>query len=250
MDWTSEQVLTALAPRPAQFHAQIESSNDVALAWLKRGAPAGAVVIADEQTHGRGRMGRSWYAPPGTAIMLSYVLRPPANALARISMLGALAVSDLAEQLGVRDVGIKWPNDVQIGGRKLCGVLPESAWDGDQLAGAVLGIGLNVRIDFSETPFAETAISLERAANQAFDRLTLLRDLLARLDHWSARLESPLLLRRWRERLNMLGCEVSVSAPDGIFTGTAEAVDDGGALLLRLPDGSLKRVIAGDIALG
>jgi BirA family biotin operon repressor/biotin-[acetyl-CoA-carboxylase] ligase len=250
MDWTSEQVLAQLGPRPARYLAQAASSNDLALMWLKEGAPAGAVVIVDEQTRGRGRLGRSWYAPPGTALMLSYVLRPTVSALPRISMLGALAVCELLETLGIPEVGIKWPNDVQIGGRKVCGVLPESAWDGDQLAGVVLGIGLNVRIDFTGTPFAETATSLGHAASQALDRMALLRDLLARLDYWAARVDSPLLLRRWRERLNMLGRLVTVSGPDGMLEGTADAVDEDGALLLRLHDGRLKRVIAGDIALG
>ncbi|MFN8447264.1 MAG: hypothetical protein U0521_01350 [Anaerolineae bacterium] len=105
-------------------------------------------------------------------------------------------------------------NDVQIDGRKLCGVLPEAAWQGETLVGAVLGIGINVRVDFSTTPLAATAISLEDAVG-AVDRLDLLLRLLHRLDDWSARLASDALFERWRERLVMLGRRVTVAGAMG-----------------------------------
>ena len=246
---TGERLQAALAPRAIHYYPQTGSTNDHAMAWLEEGAPAGgSIVITDEQSYGRGRLGRSWYAPVGTALTFSYILRPPANMLTYVGMMGALVVCELAETLGVK-AGIKWPNDVQIDGRKLCGVLPEACWRGAELRGAVLGIGINVRVDFSDTEFADTAISFETAAGSV-DRLELLEHLLERLDYWSLRLNSEALFKGWRSRLAMLGRRVSIQRVDGLVEGTAEAVDRYGALLIRSGSGKLHRMIAGDIALG
>lgn len=244
MDLTAERLHEVLGARPFEFHQRIGSTNDRAMAWLPEGVADGGIVVADEQTRGRGRMARGWYAPSGTALMLSYVLHPSSQALGFAGMMGALAVCEAVDSLGT-SVGIKWPNDVQIDGRKLCGVLPEAAWQGTALLGVVLGIGVNVRVDFSRTPFATTAISLEAVVG-ALDRVDLLLKLLERLDHWSARLASEALFDGWRARLTMLGRSVSISGVEGI----AESVDRQGALLVRAGDGTLRRMIAGDIALG
>lgn len=247
MDLSLERLQNVLKPRRFEFYSQIGSSNDRAVAWLSEGISGGSVVIADEQTQGRGRLGRVWYAPPGTALMISYVLHPSNEAIGYVGMMGALAVCELVESLGAQ-AGIKWPNDVQIDGRKLCGVLPEAAWQGETLLGAVLGVGLNVRIDFRATPFAETAISLEDVVG-GVDRVDLLTRVLERLDLWSAKLTSDELFDSWRSRLVMIGRQVTVANASGMVSGIAEAVDRQGALLVR-DDGGLRRVIAGDIALG
>lgn len=244
MDLTPERLRERLGARPFEYYPQIGSTNDRAMAWLAEGAADGSIVLADEQMQGRGRMQRSWFAPPGTALMVSYILRPPPDALGFVGMMGALTVCEAVESLGAH-AGIKWPNDVQIDGRKLCGVLPESSWQGADLLGAVLGVGVNVRIDFSDTPLAPTAISLEDAAGTV-DRTELLALLLERLDYWSARLASDALFAGWRDRLAMLGQRVSIAGIDGV----AENVDRQGALLVRDSSGALHRMIAGDIALG
>ncbi len=248
-EFTGERLQAALAPRAIHYYQQTGSTNDHAMAWLEEGAPVGgSIVITDEQSHGRGRLGRLWYAPMGTALTFSYILRPPANMLTYVGMMGALVVCELAETLGIK-AGIKWPNDVHVDGRKLCGVLPEACWRGAELRGAVLGIGINVRVDFSDTEFADTAISLETAAGSV-DRLVLLEHLLERLDYWSLRLNSEALYKGWRSRLAMLGRRVSIQRVDGLVEGIAEAVDRNGALLIRSENGVLHRMIAGDIALG
>jgi BirA family transcriptional regulator, biotin operon repressor / biotin---[acetyl-CoA-carboxylase] ligase len=113
-----------------------------------------------------------------------------------------------------------------------------------------LGIGLNVRIEFAGTPFENTAISVQSALKRPIDRLALLTVLLMRIDLWSENLLSDELFEAWKKRLRMLGTRVSVNTPDGLVTGTAENVDEQGALLLRMEHGELRRVIAGDIALG
>jgi BirA family transcriptional regulator, biotin operon repressor / biotin---[acetyl-CoA-carboxylase] ligase len=244
MDLSRERLQAALGQRAFDYYPQIGSTNDRALAWLTEGASAGSIVIADEQTQGRGRMGRAWYAPPGTALMLSYLLRPAPNDLAFVGMMGALAVCETVESFGAQ-VGIKWPNDVQIDGRKLCGILPEASWQDGRLMGALMGIGLNVRIDFSGTLFEQSAVSLETAVGQV-DRVEVLVRLLERLDYWSVRLASDALFDAWRDRLVMLGRRVAIND----ISGLAESVDRQGALLVRDDGGTLRWVIAGDISLG
>jgi BirA family transcriptional regulator, biotin operon repressor / biotin---[acetyl-CoA-carboxylase] ligase len=245
---TAERIQSKLAPRPLRFYEQADSTNDLALDWLRAGAMAGSAVVTDEQVKGRGRLGRTWYTPPGTALILSVVLSPKVEDLGQITMLGAVAIAEMIEHLGTADVGIKWPNDVLLQGKKVSGVLSEAVWNGDKLQGAVLGMGINVRIDFSGTELAGTAISIEPALGHAVDRLDLLDDLLSRVDYWYERLQTSALFDAWKSRLNMLGKMVTVQ--QGTLHGLAESVDQSGALLLRDESGQLHRVVAGDIGLG
>jgi BirA family biotin operon repressor/biotin-[acetyl-CoA-carboxylase] ligase len=246
--FTQTELEKWLTPRPVRFFEQIGSTNDAALEWLREGAPVGAVVVTNDQTGGRGRKGRSWYTPPGSALILSVVLRPELSRVPQVTMLGAVAIYDLLTHLGVADVGIKWPNDVQINGLKVSGVLPEAIWEGSSLLGIALGMGINVSIDFSGTELAQTAISIEPALNRQIDRAGALVYLLARIDYWYARLGSGDVFDAWRERLTTLGKAVVLE--NGAVRGVAERVDAAGALVVRDADGELHRVIAGDIALG
>lgn len=240
MDLSVEHLQAVLGSRPFEYYPQIGSTNDRALEWLREGKPAGAVFVADEQLKGRGRLGRSWFAPPGTALMFSVALRPPQSYLSRVNMLAALSVLEGIQTAGA---ALKWPNDVLLNGRKMCGVLSEAAWEGDRLLGVALGIGLNVRIDFTNTPFEATAISLETVL-PSLNRASLLATILARIDNWVAHIESDDLFANWKARLATLGKPVSVNGLEGI----AEDVDPEGALLVRDQAGVLHRVIAGDIA--
>jgi BirA family biotin operon repressor/biotin-[acetyl-CoA-carboxylase] ligase len=250
MTLTADNIYNALSPRPVRFFERVHSTNDIALDWLREGAPSGAVVIADEQVKGRGRLGRAWYTPPGTALILSVVLRPEPQHLPHLTMMGALAVCELLERLSAEDVAVKWPNDVQLCGKKVSGVLPEVVWKGSQVEGAVLGIGVNVRIDFSGTEFADKAISIEPALGKSVNRLDLLVHLLNRLDDWTSLLGTASLYEAWRRRLKMLGQPVTVTGTDGTIQGVAVDVDEEGALLVRGEGERVHRVIAGDIVLG
>jgi BirA family biotin operon repressor/biotin-[acetyl-CoA-carboxylase] ligase len=249
MDLTTARLQSALRMRPCQYYPTIDSTNERALSLVRDGAPQGSVIVADEQTQGRGRLGRAWFAPPGTALMFSYVMHPRAEALTYIGMMAALSVCETVEALGAKGVGIKWPNDVQIDGLKLCGVLPEAAWQGERLLGVALGIGLNVRVDFAGTPFEGLATSLQDSVGKV-DRANLLARLLERLDYWTPRLESDALYEGWRARLVMLGRPVRVTNGGGTTRGVAEDVERQGALLIRDEGGVLRRVIAGDMYLG
>jgi BirA family biotin operon repressor/biotin-[acetyl-CoA-carboxylase] ligase len=246
MTLTADAVYRALGPRPVRFYERADSTNDLALDWLREGAATGSLVIADEQVKGRGRLGRTWYTPPGTALILSVILRPSALHLPQMTMLGGVALTDTLNHLGAPDVGIKWPNDVQLNGRKVSGILPEAVWEGDKLVGVVLGMGVNVRIDFSGSELAQTAISIEPALGRMVNRLDVLADLLSRIDYWYGRLDT--VFAAWKSRLNMLGKLVTVQ--NAMISGWAENVDEQGALLVKDAKGQSHRVVAGDVALG
>jgi BirA family biotin operon repressor/biotin-[acetyl-CoA-carboxylase] ligase len=261
MELTAENVKAKLAPRwNAVFYERVDSTNDIAMEHLQRNRSflqaqdAGDVIVADEQVKGKGRLDRIWYTPPGTALIVSVILPVKEHDyLPRVTMLGAMAIAEMIENLAAADVGIKWPNDVQVNGKKVSGVLAEANWIPNVVAtrklyGVVLGMGVNVRIDFSGTELENTAISIEPALGTSVNRLDLLVDLMARVDYWYARIGSDELFDAWKSRLNMLGKMVTVQ--HGTIHGLAESVDASGTLLVRDEQDVLHRVVAGDIALG
>jgi BirA family biotin operon repressor/biotin-[acetyl-CoA-carboxylase] ligase len=233
------------------------STNDDAREWAMTGALAGSVVVAEEQTAGRGRFGRAWIAPPGTALLFSVVLRPPPDParIAQVPMAGAVAVIETLRALPRAHpaaIDLKWPNDVHIAERKVAGILSESTWQGEMLQAVILGIGINVRVDFAGTPLAETATSIEPALGIRVDRAALLAALLKSLDRWTARADEEALFAAWRAALTTLGRQVTVrslGAESQVIGGLAVDVAGDGALLLRAGDGTLHRVVAGDVTL-
>lgn len=257
MPLSQESLDAVLGLRPFRFFPQIDSTNDHARAWLLEGAPAGAVVIADEQTTGRGRFQRTWNAPPGTAILMSVILRPEVapSKLGRATMVGAVSVAEAlatVPSLPMEMIGLKYPNDVLLVGRKVAGILAEAVWEGDRLVGVVLGIGLNVRIDFTGTALATAATSIERVTGVSIHRTDLADRLLKRVDHWAARIGERSLFNAWRGRLTTLGQRVSVrlSGDDTwAIQGLAQDVDEEGALIVRDDSGADHRIIAGDVTL-
>ncbi|MCY3782128.1 MAG: biotin--[acetyl-CoA-carboxylase] ligase [Chloroflexi bacterium] len=241
MTLSNDNLLQKLA-RPFRYYRTVDSTNDLAKTWLLQGAPEGAVVIADEQRRGRGRHGRLWHTPPGVALAFSMVLRPDEATLASVHMTGALGVYDLARKIGCDEVSIKWPNDVLVSGKKVSGLLVENVWESDILVGTVLGIGVNVRVDFQDTELRNSAISLESVTHCRLDRVQLICKLLQRIDHWNG-VNTDDVLDTWKNRLNTLGKRVKV---DG-FTGVAFDVTPEGALLVKSDEGEIRQVNAGDV---
>ncbi len=247
-----ETLQKTLGPRPFQFFTTIPTTQDIARDWAAAGAPPGAIVLADEQTAGRGRQGRPWIAPPGSGLMFSLILRPtlPPDRVQRLTMLAGVAVAETLDPLLPGRVALKWPNDVLVAGRKIGGILCEAVWLGDQLDSVIMGIGINVSADFSGTELAEIATSIQAETGHPVDRLTLLADLLRRIDYWFT--QEPALLPHWQRWLQTLGQTVIVypkidhSDP---YTGLAEAVDEDGALWVRLETGERRRVVAADVGL-
>lgn len=233
--------------RHVVYHTSLGSTNALARALLRDGALDGTVVLADEQTQGRGRLGRRWVAPARSGLAISVCLRPARNThLPALSMAAPLAAGDVVRALAGPRCALKWPNDVRVDGAKLCGILLEL----EQLDGAwgvVVGIGLNV----NAAPDLPGASSLAAAMGAPLPREPLVIDLLAALERYVALAEHrpQVLLQLWRERLETLGQRVAARGPDGVLHGLAEDVDAEGALLLRLDDGTLRAVHAGDVTL-
>jgi BirA family biotin operon repressor/biotin-[acetyl-CoA-carboxylase] ligase len=238
--------------RPCRYYTRTGSTNSEAFAWALAGAPDGAIVLADEQTAGRGRLGRTWLAEPGSSLLFSVILRPALapEMLGRVPLLGAVALAECLEGLGLA-ARIKWPNDVQIEGRKVSGILAEAVWQGERLAGVVLGIGVNVRRAALSQAQARAlgAITIEEALGQALDRGRLLRDLRDCRDAWLPRAGDAALLAAWRSRAGMLGRPVTVQQGERMLTGIAQDIDEQGALLVRDAQGTLHRLLAGDVSL-
>ncbi len=244
--------LDQLGTRPYRAFARIGSTNDAALAWAADGAPAGAVVVADEQTAGRGRLGRTWVAAPGSSLLFSMILRPALapEAMPRVALMGAVGLAEVLETMGL-PVSVKWPNDVLVGGRKAAGILGEATWAGDRLAAVVLGIGVNIcrgaLPPAGERPFEAT--TLEDELGDEPDRGEIFLRLLNRLDYWADRQEDPALLAQWRKISATLGRRITVTGDGDRWSGIAEDIDEQGALLLRLENGDRRRVLAGDVTL-
>ena len=232
---------------------EVSSTNDVARALAEEGAGHGEVVIAERQTAGRGRRGRTWISPPGRNLYLSAVLRPdlPPQRAPEITLVASVAVCDAVRRAGV-DAGIKWPNDLLASGRKLAGVLTEMAAEPDRVIWVVLGIGVNLNArpeDFPPELRAEaTSIAIER--DQPAPRALFAAALLKALEEWLDRHADggfgP-VRDAWRARSVTLGRQVRVSAEGRDVAGVAEDIDETGALLVRAGS-RLERVVSGDVA--
>jgi len=237
--------------RSLEVRAETGSTNDDCVALARGGAPAGTVIVADHQTAGRGRRGRRWQAPPGTAVLLSAVLRPrlPAGTIGRLGIAGALAVVEAVWRTTGLATATKYPNDVLLRERKVAGVLPEAHLAGGAIEWAVLGIGINVQRAAVPPELCTQATSLEEHAPPP-GRNALIRALLAALETRLERAESDpdALAAEWRACDVVLGRQVSVAAGTARVEGLATDVDPDGRLLLRLPDGTEQPFAPGEVS--
>jgi len=244
----------------------------VARELAAQGAPEGTLVIADEQTAGKGRLGRRWLAPPGTSLLMSLLFRPrspisdlqsPTSNLhspfsihqaQRLTMICSLAVVEAIEAVTGLAAAIKWPNDIVVQGKKAGGILTELGATGERLDYAVVGLGLNVNLDFGTVEamgeLAATATSLSQELGREVSQLALLWRILENVESRYQRLEAGELPHgEWASRLMTLHNHIVVDTPQGAVEGWAEDVDADGALILRTNCGERQRVLAGDVTL-
>ena len=233
--------------REIEHHARITSTQDRARELVDAGCGP-MVVVADEQTAGRGRQGRTWSAPPGTSLLASWVFRPLPSDPALFALLAGVAVARALDALGVPGARLKWPNDVQLAGKKLAGTLGDAvtAPDGGAL---VLGIGVNAgqsAADLGELAAMATSCRIE---GHEVDRLALLARITAQLDLLAASPdERRTALDEWRSRSSVLGREVEVRGAAGSVRGLAREVAEDGALVLETASGD-RRILAGEVSL-
>ena len=249
-----EKLLSKLPLGDIKYFDSIGSTNDEALAWAANDAEDLSLVIADEQTAGRGRLARKWFTPPGTALAFSLILRPTADEKPHLSRTVGLAALAIADSLRTRQLTpqIKWPNDVLLLGCKVSGILVESVWSGDEIDCIVIGIGVNVLRGSvpPETMGQFPATSLEDELGYPPERAEILFDILSNLINMRPQLGSDELLSRWNESLAFLGQEVQVEVGNGVpVTGLILGLESDGSLRLR--DGHDKTVAVrfGDVRL-
>ncbi|MBN2240033.1 MAG: biotin--[acetyl-CoA-carboxylase] ligase [Dehalococcoidales bacterium] len=246
----SSGVDTRIIGQKVMYYPTASSTNEIAIQESHQGASEGTVVIAGEQTRGRGRLSRSWLTPEGN-IALSVLLYPHKSILHSLIMMASLGVCYAIEGVTGLVTQIKWPNDVLINGRKVCGILIESDVRKDKVKYSVIGIGLNVNVDKNELVGIPTpATSLQNEAGRDISRLRLVQELIAGLDNLYLSLSAGgSVFEDWRDRLVTLGTEVRVTSGNEVIEGLAESVDSEGNLLVRTPDGKLNRIVAGDVTL-
>ena len=214
------------------------------------GAVEGTVIIAEEQTAGKGRLERSWVSPRG-CIALSVILYPDPSDLPSLVMVASLAVVKAIESVTGQKPQIKWPNDIIINGKKVCGILVESGVCDRNRIYAVIGIGINVNIEtdsIGEVLLPATSLSYE--LGREVSRLELVKRLLVEMERLYLLAQgSGVVYQEWRDSLETLGKRVRASSGDTVYEGIAESVDRDGSLMIRRRDGSLRRFAAGDVTL-
>ncbi len=234
--------------------SEVVSTNTIAQEMAMRGAPEGTVVIAETQTSGKGRLGRKWISPKGN-LYLSVILRPDIamHKAPLITLMGAVAVVSTIRQQCMLESRIKWPNDVLLGGRKVCGLLSEMSAEQDRIRYLVLGIGVNVNMELRALPADVEAISttLAKEAEKKIDRTLLLRHLLRELDRWYALFlaNEQDVLKEWMSLNMTVGSRVQVSGAGRVIEGLAQQIDSEGRLIIRQDDGLIQAVAAGDVTI-
>ncbi len=255
-----EALDTRFIAREIRHLLSTDSTNRVAQDLAEAGAPEGTTVIAEEQTHGRGRLGRSWYSPPRTNIYASIILRPtiPLPQIPQLTLVGAVAAGRAISSVydGPPGTGprIKWPNDILIGGRKVSGTLVEATSVGEILRYVVLGIGINVNLEEKDLPpeLSGTATSLLVACGHPVSRKDLAVRFFQALEACYTEFRQAGFSRLSGEYAGMSdlwGRQVRVSLSEGSVEGVAEGLEDDGALRVRTPAGDTERILAGDVQL-
>ena len=248
--WTPLLHTRALGRSINHYEHTLTSTNLVLKDMARQGAPHGSLCLCECQTAGRGRMDRTWSSPEGQGVWLSVLLRPqmPAENAPLITFCCALAMAKAVRRCTSLDARIKWPNDLVLRGKKLCGILLEMGFDAQGYY-VVAGTGLNVRRGAYPPELAERATSIEEWADVP-DRGAIVAAYLAALEEALSAVEAQGfagIAKDFRRECITLGSPVHVLGTDCTFTGVAEDVDDTGALLVRTEDG-LRRVLAGDVS--
>jgi len=262
------RALDGLHLGPVRYFPCIGSTNEEAARWAEAGAPDLSLVVADEQTSGRGRMGRRWYTLAGAGLAFSLVMHPERthlqdsknyltilsndSSLMRLTALGAVATSEALKQAYGLSADIKWPNDVLVQRRKIAGVLAEASWQGDTLKAVILGIGVNIthksippgtRLNFPAT-------CLEDFLGKPVEQVELISSILSSLLGWRKRLNTPDFILNWQDKLAFKGEWVKVIYPDNTAqVGIVQGLSPEGFLRLQLNHEETINIKGGDLHL-
>jgi BirA family transcriptional regulator, biotin operon repressor / biotin---[acetyl-CoA-carboxylase] ligase len=250
LDELKQGLRTKVIGKYIHLRPEVESTNALAAELAQKGAPEGTVVIAESQSGGKGRLGRTWISPKGN-LYLSVILRPniAPHKAPLLTLMGAVAVAVAIRKHTALQASIKWPNDIFLAGKKAGGLLTEMSSEPDRIRHIVIGIGVDVNMAVDELPAqirpSSTTIAAEKG--EAIDRTALLQVLINELDHFLN--SEAAVLKEWEELNVTTGKRVVVSGGGETLEGSAEGIDSEGRLILKLDDGTLRRVAAGDVTI-
>ena len=249
-----EETLKGLQLGEIKYHDTVSSTNDLGSDLAKQGAPDLSLIVANQQTKGRGRTGRAWFTPPDSALAFSLLMKPTYSImnenLSLLSGLGALAVCESLDNMYNLQTEIKWPNDVLIGGKKVCGVLVETIWLGNDLEAVILGIGINTAPDSvpSSDQLNFPATSVEDSTKFPTDRLLLLKNILSRLIFWKEKIQNPEFISSWEHRLAYKDTEVQIISKSAVVhKGRIKGLDKLGRLILKKQNNAEVSLHVGEI---
>ena len=235
---------------------EANSSNEVGKRLADQGCADGLVVVAEEQTRGKGRLARGWFSPMGCGVWCSVILRPPfmPSEASKCTLLAAVAVIKAINKYKGVNAKIKWPNDVLLEGKKMVGILTEMSAEFGKINYIVIGTGINTNVPKSIVPdeLKDLAISVADVAEEPIQRVQILADYLKNIeDLYETVLKNGFgpVLEEWRKYSDTIGQAVKVIAPDKTYLGTAVDIDEEGLLIVKKEDGTLEKVIAGDVSI-
>ena len=238
------------------FLREVASTNDFAKTLANYGADEGTVIFAEEQSAGKGRLGRTWISPRG-GLYFSIILKPKIKVsdAVKLVFVASLAVAETIRDLYGLNAETKWPNDVLVDGKKVCGILAETSSIGERLKFVVLGIGINANFNVKEAfpkELQESATSLQDVLGRKVEIEKLFKKLLERLERlYTLFLKNGFtqILEKWKKFASFLGCQVEVLSDSQKWIGLALNVEEDGSLSLKLENGTVKRFLSGDITL-
>jgi len=242
--------------RDIAYFRETDSTNLRAKSLASDGAPEGTVVVAESQTQGRGRRGRSWFSPSGEGIYTSIILRPSIspNEAPKLTLMASVAVAETLLSMTSLNINIKWPNDILVKGRKIAGILTEISMEMDRIDYIVIGVGINVNTHRKSLPtdIRDIATSVFMETGKPFPRIALLRAYLEWLEIYYETFKTKgfePVMNRWKTLADIIGHRVSVDMIDRVRVGEVLDVDKDGFLILKEQGGALERIISGDVTL-
>lgn len=245
------KLATRLLGHQIYSYQAISSTNDTAYRMAEEGAAEGIVIVSEQQTAGKGRIGRRWTSPKG-GIYLSLILRPSMmpTEVSKLTLVAAVSVAETLRDIAAINCSIKWPNDILVGKHKICGILTELKAEQDVTSFVILGIGINVNTKQASLPKNATSIRKESGAEHP--KAVVAKRLLENLElHYLQFKKGKFntIIEQWKDLSAVLGKHVKIAEKARIIEGQAIDIDSGGALVVRLDNGFTERVLAGDVIL-
>ena len=248
------QLEDGLAGSHLEYHEELDSTNNRAKRLGEEGAPDGTLVTADYQTAGKGRRGRGWVSERGTGIWMSLLLRPdvPPSSASMLTLVAAMAVVKGIKEATGLDSGIKWPNDIVMNGKKICGILTEMSAELEHIHYVVIGIGINANIREFPEEIREKATSLYLESGETVVRSRVIAAVMKAMNQYYRVFvdhgDLTGFLEEYEEHLVNRGREVVVLAPGGEYQGISLGIDKTGELLVQLKDGTVNHVVSGEVS--